>query len=185
MKYCSKCGTRFNGGDSFCQNCGAPESAAWSKPETPIYSMKWYKFLIYFLLFFTAVIDITYGINYISGGIYELQSKFKVTADSVYRTFGMGLKITDVIYGVALIGLGIFAILTRRDLKKFKSSGPKKLITLYVSSLVVNTLCTILACIIIGNGSVIVQNISNFIASAISIYINYTYFSRRASLFVN
>lgn len=185
MKYCSNCGTRFNDGDSFCQNCGAPESAAWSKPETPIYSMKWYKFLIYFLLFFTAVIDITYGINYISGGIYELQSKFKVTADGVYRTFGMGLKITDVIYGVALIGLGIFAILTRRDLKKFKSSGPKKLITLYVSSLVVNTLCTILACIIIGNGSVIVQNISDFIASAISIYINYTYFSRRASLFVN
>ena len=114
-----------------------------------------------------------------------MQSRFKVTADGVYRTFGMGLKITDVIYGLALIGLGLSAILTRRDLKKFKSSGPKKLITLYVSSLVVDTLYTILACIIIGNGSIIVQNISDFIASAISIYINYTYFSRRASLFVN
>lgn len=28
MKYCSKCGTRFNDGDSFCQNCGAPFSPA-------------------------------------------------------------------------------------------------------------------------------------------------------------
>lgn len=185
MKYCSKCGTRFSDGDSFCQNCGALEAAAWSKPETLIYSMKWYKFLIYFSLFFTAFLEIIYGFNYISGGIYEVQSRFKVTADGVYRTFGMGLKITDVIYGVVLIGLGIFAILTRRDLKKFKSSGPKKLITLYVSSLAVDTLYTILACIIIGNGSVIVQNISDFIATAISIYINYTYFSRRASLFVN
>lgn len=26
MKYCSKCGTRFNDGDNFCQNCGAPFS---------------------------------------------------------------------------------------------------------------------------------------------------------------
>lgn len=28
MKYCSKCGTRFSDGDSFCQNCGAPFSPA-------------------------------------------------------------------------------------------------------------------------------------------------------------
>lgn len=28
MKYCSKFGTRFSDGDSFCQNCGAPFSPA-------------------------------------------------------------------------------------------------------------------------------------------------------------
>lgn len=28
MKYCSNCVTRFNDGDSFCQNCGAPFSPA-------------------------------------------------------------------------------------------------------------------------------------------------------------
>lgn len=185
MKYCSKCGTRFSDGDSFCQNCGAPESAAWSKPETPIYSMKWYKFLIYFLLFFTAVIDITYGINYISGGIYELQSKFKVTSDSVYGMFGMGLKITDVIYGVIALGFGVFAILTRRDLKKFKSSGPKKVSILYAATWGMNILYTVIVCVIADKMLLNSYDIFKFILAGVMVYGNYTYFSRRASLFVN
>ena len=96
MKYCSSCGSQLNNeNQQFCSNCGAKLCAdpAINEQNTvtsqtpypqqqviqnPIYqaqnmnaapSMKWFKFLIYFALFAGAVINLAYGITYISGDI--------------------------------------------------------------------------------------------------------------------
>ena len=59
--------------------------------------MKWYKFLIYFALFAGAFVNFIYGINYISGGIYVVETNGLTTADTVYKLYGVGLQVVDIL----------------------------------------------------------------------------------------
>ena len=93
--FCSKCGAQIESEEQqFCSHCGEKikrqtdvSSASPINDETPIqmnesasiaqnpyvvanqpvfqHPMKWFKFLIYFALFFGAVINFVFGFNYI------------------------------------------------------------------------------------------------------------------------
>ena len=52
--------------------------------KTPL-GMAWYKFLIYFGLIASAILNTIYGLNYISGGIYFTQTNGEVSAQQVYH----------------------------------------------------------------------------------------------------
>lgn len=150
MKYCSSCGSQLNNeNQQFCSNCGAKLCAdpAINEQNTvtsqtpypqqqviqnPVYqaqnmnatpSMKWFKFLIYFALFAGAVINLAYGITYISGDIYEIQTNGQATSEMVYSLFS-GLKAVDVFYGVVMILIGGFSIFTRFRLSQYRKNGP-------------------------------------------------------------
>ena len=78
------------------------------------YSLAWYKFLIYFLLIVSA------ASGFISAIIYFI--------DTTSRQ----------LLGFFCIFSGIFSLVTRSELAKFKKSGPTRLIVLYVCNIAIN-----------------------------------------------
>ena len=93
--YCKNCGAEIDGSSVYCTRCGtnvsdpanqvASPSATSSAGTTPKanYPMKWYKFLINFALFASAVLNIISGFNMITGSVYGSAE----TANAVYSSF--------------------------------------------------------------------------------------------------
>ena len=215
MNFCSKCGTQIEDAkQQFCSNCGEKierqesssptvsatggmpdqtngqvtfEQSYNAYPATPIiqHPMKWFKFLIYFALFFGALINFVFGFNYITGGIYFSQTNGQATAEMVYATFGMGLKVLDIIYGILMIAIAVFSIYTRFRLAKFKSNGPLCVYILYGSGACLTLLYNIVLIVVTGlNQLTSATSITSLIISAGFILINYSYFKKRKELFV-
>lgn len=150
------------------------------------YPMKWFKFLIYFSLFFGAVINIVFGLNYVTGGIYFVQSNGDVTADLIYELFGNGLKALDVIFGLLMVAVGVFGIYTRFRLSKYKRNGPLCVYILYGVSPVLTLIYNIGVGVITGlSDSVSVSSFTSIAVAVALIFANYKYFTKRKELFVN
>lgn len=203
--YCSKCG--FNNNDSavFCAACGAALRNAVSTDannqngyQQPIYQqpkvqqpnyqppntqfpMKWWKFLVYFLLFIVAVVQVIGGIRRMTGSDYgEL-------AYAVYYAYD-GLKMVDIIYGLYFFGVAAWAIFTRQNLYRFKKNGPKMLLILYVIIAMGTILYLILYSSITGFSIGELWGLSDIaivINAIVMISVNKVYFDKRASMFVN
>lgn len=147
-------------------------------------SMKWFNFLIYFSLFFGAVINFVFGFNFLTGGIYFVQSDGQVSADMVYSMFD-GLKAVDIIYGILMIALAGFSIYTRFRLSKYKANGPMCICMVYGASAGIALLYIIAVSVITGESRLIGSNVVSIIASVVLIVLNYIYFNKRKELFVN
>lgn len=210
MKYCSSCGSQLNNeNQQFCSNCGAKLCAdpaineqntvtsqtPYSQQQViqnPIYqaqnmnatpSMKWFKFLIYFALFAGAVINLAYGITYISGDIYEIQTNGQATSEMVYSLFS-GLKAVDVFYGFVMILIGGFSIFTRFRLSKYRKNGPLFLYILYGIGAGLSLIYSIAVMSISGVNQV-ANGVVSVIVSAVFIIFNIKYFGKRKNLFTN
>lgn len=146
------------------------------------YSMRWYKFLIYFALFASCVLNALSGLSLVTGLIYG------DSRELVYLVFG-SLRVVDLLIGIAMIALAVFDIVVRQKLAHFRSNGPRFLLLLYVASIVVSLLYLILATAIVGDwilsSDTISQYATNTILSVVMILVNNIYFKKRASLFVN
>ncbi len=143
--------------------------------------MGWYKFLIYFALFASAILNVVSGFLTIFGVQYD------GAADVVYMVFG-GMRALDIIIGLATIAIGVFAIVVRQSLAHFKKGAVKNVITLYVVAFVVSLLYVILASVVTGipigsflSGTTLV----NFLVAILMIVVNYVYFKNRQDMFVN
>ena len=140
MAYCSNCGAKVEG--KFCANCGTAKevekhtSSSANNYKSPYvteisakasrqpaynpgadaanYSMKWHKFMIYFWLWFCAVVDFINGVNFIQ--ISEYSSLFGLT-------------------GIVFIATAVYGIYVRFRLAKLKTDGPKKLLYYYYASM--------------------------------------------------
>lgn len=184
MRFCAVCGKEIVDETAvYCPGCGAFVANSTYQPAAPTYPMKWYKFLINFLLYFSAVLNIGAGVLYITGGIYSYQSG-NVSAELVYLFFD-GLKTVDVIYGVFSIGIGVLGIYTRFMLAKYKSNGPTLLYALYIAGAVGTVIYNITAGAIIGVEISFTDIISSVAGSVIMVVANHKYFTNRASLFTN
>ena len=96
-----------------CQSMGEQASAAQSgrtdqmapdEKRYPARPMKWYKFL-------TGFANIWTGVEAVLGMQYETKSQ----AAQVYAVYP-GLHVLDIIYGVLLILLGVYALIVRQYL---------------------------------------------------------------------
>lgn len=210
MNFCSNCGTQLNSDNQqFCNNCGAKlrsDSTSQSQYTTTsqtnytqqqvgqnqfyeaqntnvVYSMKWFKFLINFALFAGAVINLVYGINYMSGNIYFIQTNGQATAEIVYSVFS-GLKSIDILYGVAMIAIGGFSIFTRFRLSQYKKDGPMFLYILYGVSAGLSLFYSIAVAIVSGVNQVWI-GVAMMIIIVVIIVPNVKYFTKRNELFVN
>ena len=194
MSFCRSCGARIDNEQAqACPYCGASINAP--APASSVsnyntyepddqYPMKWYKFLIYFLLFFGAFINLVNGVNYITGGIYSIQSNGQVSAELVYSLYD-GLKTLDVILGLFMLAIAAFGIYTRFRLAGRKENGPVCLYTLYGVGAVLTVLYNIALLIVTGlNQLTDPTSIASFITSVVFICLNYIYFSKRKSSFV-
>lgn len=190
MGFCTKCGAQIdNDWQTVCDNCNGKGTYQGVAPTTPLnqeptFSMKWYKFLIYFLLFFAALLNLANGVNYITGRIYEVQTNGEVNADMVYLVYE-ALKPVDVVFGLAMIGVAAFAIYTRMKLAKFKADGPNCLYILYAAGAILTLIYNIVAFIVTGETQIITgEMVGSFIGSGVVIALNYVYFNKRKALFV-
>ena len=215
MKYCSKCGTQLEDNIQFCHNCGSkvenqaetsapvenvvnnaqiygqqPPHNQFYTPAAPMaqHPMKWYKFLINFSLFFGALINFVFGFNYITGGIYFVQSNGEFSSDMIYGYYGGGLKALDVLYGIIMIAIAGFSIYSRFRLAKYKSNGPMCINILLGAGAGLTLLYNIAFLAITGLNinevfnSQVITSIGVSIGMALG---NYFYFKKRKALFVN
>lgn len=146
--------------------------------------MAWYKFLIYFALIAGAVINILYGFNYISGGIYFVETNGGVSAEQVYAYYGAGLQAVDVLYGLFLLAFAVMAFVLRHKLANYEPDAPKFVKIFYLISAGAPLLYSIIVALITGQ-SLAVNTITSLIVGLIFLFANVKYFNKRAHLFVD
>ncbi len=178
---CPNCGSAINVGQSVCLNCGAAIT-----PPAEQHPMKWYKFLIYFSLFAGAVLNFIAAMLYITGSVYPATSGGQATAKLVYEVYGSSLKTIDVLYGIVMLALAAFCIITRFKLSGFKKGAPVFLYAVYIADVVVTLIYNIALTAVTDIPSIFtVSNISSITMTVIMVILNYIYFKKRQELFVN
>jgi hypothetical protein len=208
--FCSKCGNQVADGAAFCDKCGAqlnaqppqapqqpqydpnqfaqaPEQPYGFAPQAPALTMKWYKFLIYFLLFAVAVLNVIGGINALTGANYTVSGEN--VSKLVYALYP-SLKTVDIIYGIACILLGIYQVSIRFQLAKYKTNAPKALFGMYVANAIIVAIYSfsvlgIVPTEVVSHSELTGQAIGAIIGAGVMIWLNKIYFDKRKHLFVN
>ncbi len=142
--------------------------------------MKWYKWLINFILWLSGILNILAGISQMTGMAYEAEG---LTAAEVYAFFPK-LESIDFIYGLGLIVLGVYAIATRYALARYKSFAPIMLYALYAVNLVGAVVYAVMVAPILQVRITKIAEIPSLIGTLVMLIINIVYFQKRADLFV-
>lgn len=200
--FCSKCGSQVNDGAAFCSVCGAkitsPDAAdqpvQQARPQvgyTPptrdetaaqYLPMKWFKFLIYFALWFGGIMNILGAFTYFTGSIYESAG---VPAAIVYLAYP-SLKTINIIYGLICFATGVLAIYTRFRLAAYAENGPKLLYLVYAITAIASLLYIVLNGSVIDDFSTVMPTaIANIVVSVLMIVLNRIYFNKRSYMFYN
>ena len=108
-----------------------------------------------------------------------------ISASDVYAYYGQGLHILDIVMGILMIGIAVFAIFVRFQLAGYKKQGPKTLLVLYVINLVVSLGYSLAVGAITSVNVMDSSSVGGLVISAVMIIVNYFYFKKRAHLFCN
>lgn len=221
--FCPSCGTRVQAAAP--QQPGAPQASMPQQPDAPqppaptgmqptpyqqpvpyvaqpALPMKWYKFVIWVQLFLSALVSAGSAFLLLTGAQYGGDS------DLAYSMIG-GLRVVDIIFALAQIGIAVFAIYVRQQLAGFKKGAPELYLrfiiianvvsisyNLIVVWLAVSTLTRFLPGanffdalgMLLESSSTqasLFQLIVSVIAVIVMYFLNRTYFNKRAHLFVN
>ena len=144
--------------------------------DTAPMPMKWYKFLIYFLLYATAVLNLISSLSI----FVELSTH----ADE-YALFP-GAMIVDILSACMGIGFTVFAFYTRFMLAEYKKKGPACVYIMYGASAAYTLVFGILS-VIVTNGVAHfgTSNVTSILTNIAMIAANYIYFKKRQDYFVN
>lgn len=140
--------------------------------------MKWFKFIIYFQLFFGALTGLLSGVSYLTGSIYVSQG---LTGDQVYSVFP-SLRAVDLVMGACMVALAVLAIVVRQKLAHYKQGAPQQYLLLG-ANIVLSVLYIAVASAVLGEPVLDVSTVSSLVVSAIMIGVNKVYFDKRAELF--
>lgn len=198
--FCKNCGAAIEEGQTSCPVCGTAVpsesersvSAQYAYPPATALPMKWYKFLINFMLFFSAALNAISGVQLIIGDQYR-DGNVDMSG-LVYSQFG-ALKTVDVVAGIVLIAFALFTLYVRSRLAGYCKNGPKMLLLLYILGFAYTVLYTAAVYITLASYGVSL-NIVDFlltdgvtvlttaVADGVMIVINLEYFRNRKHLFV-
>lgn len=145
------------------------------QPEFP---MKWFKFVIYFQLFFGAFVNLCNMVLYLSGAIYGSDSGL------VYAAF-RGMRVLDILMGVICLALAAYSIFVRFQLAKFRRNAPALLYILLACNAGFNLFYGIGSTIIVGQNLISATTVGNLIGTIILLALNVVYFNKRKSLFIH
>lgn len=175
--YCRACGTPIPAGQPACSNCG---TAVVQQPYTAQKPMNWFKFLIYFSLWAGGIINIISGFSTMFGLHY---AEF---AEATYRFFP-GQRTVDILYGIVCILMGIYAIVTRFQLARFRKNAPAILYGMYALYIVFPCMylfATAAVTLIPLMQLIDAEMIGQLIGTAVMIVVNVIYFGKRRDMFI-
>jgi len=118
--FCTKCGSQLADGQTVCGACGFDPAAVSSVRPAPNLPMKWYKFLIYFMLFLSAL---TYGLQ-------TVRHFFLSEHAAYYKSIPMFL-VFDIVLGIWALATAVLSLTSRFSLAGFKKNGPAMFLTYY------------------------------------------------------
>lgn len=201
-KYCPSCGakieeqtgfqetvdaafTETDSGEQTYEQAAPQEESAYTvyehnythQPEMP---MKWYKFLIYVTLVLTCISNIFIGVQTIMG--YQYIYDGVDMSEQVYAQYG-GMQIVDIVYGLALVAMGVLAFIVRQKLAHYRKDGPKSLLILYGVSFALSVVYLIVVTLITGINLLDVSLVTNLIVTIVMMIVNKIYFDKRMHLF--
>lgn len=203
-RFCAYCGSAYQEDQKFCSNCGAPtqESQPQSAAPAPTYTppqsfapagslgvqafpMNWYKFIIWFQLFASALMNAVMGLVAVTG------TQYGGGAEQVYDLVPM-LKPLDLIYGSLLVGSALLALVTRGRLRRFCKNGPVLYHILLGLQIVLPVFYQVVSGMVISSSILggsyqpdYTSVISSMISSSVMLVCNIVYFNKRKAMFVN
>lgn len=222
MKYCSQCGKGLNDDVQFCPGCGysfpaSPQQqsyASYQQPQYPPYQqpqyaappqpMKWFKFLVNFLLIFTAVGCFLGSIAYFNGtatiinsiALYDyddpeemieaFEELVEVLLEGGEFEISGELKTCGTVSGILMLVIGGLFIAAWYYMKNFSKTG----ITLFYASLIAQVANNILYYFLLSSAVESYGAKLNFssvviavIIDGVYIFLNYIYFKKRTYMF--
>ncbi len=192
-RYCHSCGFPITDStQKFCTNCGSAlmDEEVSDKTAQMALPMKWYKFLIYFALFASAILSFISGLDCITGNLFSL---FGLSANEAYAEFD-GLKQLFTVSGIVSIAYACLLLVTRFCLAKKLKIGPKILLATYIINTIINIASEIVTANFIAShtGQTLSQSglsvtgiVIDLAVGIAVIYANKVYFDKRSELFVN
>ena len=192
MNYCNSCGAKLTEGVKYCPNCGAaiqpPPVAVPTAPITPPkqdppkkiqhtedHPMKWFMFLVYFLLIVGPIFRVISGVRAMSGNAYA-------NADQIYLAFPM-LRDLDILMGILSIVEAAALLFVRHWMVKGLKKGVKWYLIICIASTSATLLYTLIGSAIIK--TLVTQNLFTVGFNIIYIILNKIYFDKRAEMFSN
>ena len=185
--FCPRCGKGLESNKLVCDNCGYRGKEMMANCG---YGMKWYNFLVKFLLIFTAVIYALNAIGYLSGvGVHQTMEydpntdmfyNVDVTAE-VYELYP-GLRGVDIVIGLASAALMVCYVLVRGKLKNFDKQAPRLLILLFAIEVAIALVYAIVVQLI-GVDGVFMDSLPSIVFNIVYLVLNYIYFKKRKCLF--
>ena len=193
MRTCKNCGTICEDFYKYCPNCGngfennTTRNDISDNPihtETKVYSethpMKWHSFLMVVMII-GAILTVISGITTITGTQYAQQG---LDVYYIYHIYP-NLKTCDAFYGLGTILLGVFQLITRNRLNRFRKNGPTMLKSWYILSILIQCLYLLSFSSITGIDTFNQSTITNLLGSLIMLLINGVYYSHRKDMFIN
>ena len=149
--------------------------------------MKWFKFLIYFMLFAGAILNVIGGIMALTGSQYTVEGE---NVSALVYAFYPSLKTMDIIYGIGCIALGAFQIYARFALASYKAKAPKYIVIMYVATAAIVAIYSfavmgIVPESVVPSSKLTAQAIGAIISGGVMALLNKIYFDKRKHLFVN
>ena len=203
VKFCPECGANLAPVPSAAPEESAPAAPAAPEIPTPFdptpydpapYSadsfasadvaaapqrgMKWFKFIIYFQLWASMLVNLVTAGKYLTGAYYE------GSAEMVYDFFP-ALQPLDIVMGVVCLALAVYAVVVQRALAKFRAKGPMMYYLMYIVNTAVTVLYLLIGSIIIGQSAFTAEVAGSIIGSIVMLFVNIPYFNNRKHLFVN
>lgn len=192
MNYCNSCGAKLTEGVKYCPNCGAaiqpPPVAVPAAPITPLkqnppkkiqhtegHPMKWFMFLVYFLLIVGPLFRVISGVRAMSGNAYA-------NADQIYLAFPL-LRDLDILMGILSIVEAAALLFVRHWMVKGLKKGVKWYLIICIASTSATLLYTLIGSAIIK--TLVTQNLFTVGFNIIYIILNKIYFDKRAEMFSN
>lgn len=198
--FCKNCGAAIEEGQTSCPVCGTAVpsesersvSAQYAYPPATALPMKWYKFLINFMLFFSAALNAISGVQLIIGDQYR-DGNVDMSG-LVYSQFG-ALKTVDVVAGIVLIAFALFTLYVRSRLAGYCKNGPKMLLLMYILGFAYTVLYTAAVYITLASYGVSLNIVDFLLTDGVTVLttavvdgvmfvINLEYFRNRKHLFV-
>lgn len=148
--------------------------------------------MIYFSLWAGAVLALIISVSFFTGSVYgEIGKRF-------YQVFPI-MQWIDLAYALILIAFAAYSIYTRFQLAGFKKGAPRKLLSLYIASFIINLAYVLCAASILTHYLVdlgypdsaeqvwrfVGSSIWDLIPTLIMFLINKKYYGNRKELFVN